>query len=125
LANVILAMTYGELKQVAEEFANVIEPDVRPKMTTPEEFMSRLEWEGVVRRRCHNLAVVRCGSSAWPPRDPPRSNSIARDHRPRLLNLAGAFFVCTCTRSSTPGCGTPNSCDGAESRLSVFQTVER
>jgi hypothetical protein len=35
-------MTSGELKQVAEEFANMIEP----KMTTPEEFMSWLEWEG-------------------------------------------------------------------------------
>lgn len=45
LAKVILDMTYGELREVAAEMSKMIEPGVRPKVQTQEDFADMLhDW---------------------------------------------------------------------------------
>lgn len=42
---VIFNMNYGTLKGISEEFASMIDKDVRPKIETPEEFAELLfDW---------------------------------------------------------------------------------
>lgn len=45
LAAAILGLTYGSLMEVAAELAKMKEPDVRPKIETPEEYAAMLhDW---------------------------------------------------------------------------------
>lgn len=45
LAQAILDLTYGELMEIAGELSEMKQPDVRPKIETPEEYAALLhDW---------------------------------------------------------------------------------
>ena len=58
-------------------------------------------WE-VLATRCHNLAVARCGSSAWPPRD--RQGRIGS--RETIGPVARPSSSCTCNIFLNYGAGS-------------------